>query len=127
MNKEKKPMGFWIAIIAVVAVVCVVALVILQAHRQTGALVRVTLDGQEVGTYALDQDRTLEFASQSGGHNTVVIQNGAVRVEKADCPDQVCVRKGPTDQTADPIACLPNSLILEVIPGSQAQPEGGTP
>lgn len=47
----------------------------------------------------------------------VVIQDGTVRVSEADCPDQICVRKGATNQTADPIACLPNGLIVEVIAG----------
>ena len=37
-----------------------------------------------------------------------------VFMEEASCPDQICVRKGPTNQTADPIVCLPNSLVVEV-------------
>ena len=38
---------------------------------------------------------------------------------EASCPDQICVRHGPTDQTADPIVCLPNKLVVRVLP-----PEG---
>ena len=44
----------------------------------------------------------------------VTIQDGMVFMEEANCPDQICVREGPTNQTADPIVCLPNRLVVEV-------------
>ncbi len=112
-----KPLKFWLIPLVLVVLVCAGLLLFQMLHRQTGALVRVTQDGQVVGEYPLDQPRTLRFESKSGGYNVVVIQDGAVKVAEASCPDQICVRKGPTNQTADPIACLPNGLIIEVVTG----------
>lgn len=112
-----KPLKFWLIPLVLVVLVCAGLLLFQMLHRQTGALVRVTQDGQVVGEYPLDQPRTLRFESKSGGYNVVVIQDGAVKVAEASCPDQICVRKGPTNQTADPIACLPNGLIVEVVTG----------
>ena len=78
-----------------------------------------------VGTYSLQQPRTLRYESQDGGYNIVVIADGKVRVSEASCPDQVCVRTGPTDQTASPIACLPNRLVIQVIDnGTSSQLDG---
>ncbi len=114
-----KPLKFWLIPLVLVVLVCAGLLLFQMLHRQTGALVRVTQDGQVVGEYPLDQPRTLRFESKSGGYNVVVIQDGAVKVAEASCPDQICVRKGPTNQTADPIACLPNGLIVEVIGGDE--------
>ena len=68
---------------------------------------------------SLDQDTTLRVDSDNGGYNLVVIENHTVRVAEASCPDQVCVRHGATDQTADPIACLPNGLVVEVVANPQ--------
>lgn len=113
----QRPVKFWLIILGVIAAVCVAGLVFLSLHRQPGAMVRITQDGQQVGLYPLDEPRTLRYESDHGGYNVVVIQDGAVRVSEADCPDQICVRKGATNQTADPIACLPNGLIVEVIAG----------
>ena len=112
-----KPLKFWLIPLVLVVLVCAGLLLFQMLHRQTGALVRVTQDGQVVGEYPLDQPRTLRFESKSGGYNVVVIQDGAVKVAEASCPAQICVRKGPTNQTADPIACLPNGLIVEVVTG----------
>ena len=113
----QRPVKFWLIILGVIAAVCVAGLVFLALHRQPGAMVRITQDGQQVGLYPLDEPRTLRYESDHGGYIVVVIQDGAVRVSEASCPDQICVRKGATNQTADPIACLPNGLIVEVIAG----------
>lgn len=113
----QRPLKFWLIILGVIVAVCAASLVFLALHRQPGAMVRITQDGQQVGLYPLDEPRTLRYESDHGGYNVVVIQDGAVRVSEASCPDQICVRKGATNQTADPIACLPNGLIVEVIAG----------
>ena len=116
-----KPLRFWLLLIGLIALACVAGLVTLSLHRQSGA----TQDGQVVGTYSLQQPRTLRYESQDGGYNIVVIADGKVRVSEASCPDQVCVRTGPTDQTASPIACLPNRLVIQVIDnGTSSQLDG---
>ena len=89
-----KPLRFWLLLIGLIALACVAGLVTLSLHRQSGAMVQITQDGQ-------------------------------VRVSEASCPDQVCVRTGPTDQTASPIACLPNRLVIQVIDnGTSSQLDG---
>jgi hypothetical protein len=118
---QGKPLGFWLVLLGVIAALCVVALVVQHSLRQSGAQVQISQGGQVVATYPLDEDRTLEFTSESGGTNTVVIANGQAEVTQASCPDQVCVRHGPTTQTADPIVCLPNTLVVEVIGGEETQ------
>ena len=109
-----KPLRFWLLLIGLIALACVAGLVTLSLHRQSGAMVQITQDGQVVGTYSLQQPRTLRYESQDGGYNI-----------EASCPDQVCVRTGPTDQTASPIACLPNRLVIQVIDnGTSSQLDG---
>ena len=120
-----KPLRFWLLLIGLIALACVAGLVTLSLHRQSGAMVQITQDGQVVGTYSLQQPRTLRYESQDGGYNIVVIADGKVRVPEASCPDQVCVRTGPTDQTASPIACLPNRLVIQFIDnGTSSQLDG---
>ena len=58
--------------------------------------------------YPLSQDRTIEIDE----HNTLQINNGKVRMLKADCPDKRCVKQGASDLL--PIICLPNHLVVEI-------------
>ena len=118
-QNKTKPLGFWMVLIAVLAAVAIVGMILVHGNRHTGGAVQVTQNGETVGLYPLDEDQTLRFDSDNGGYNIVVISGGTVRVSQASCPDQVCVRKGATDQTNDPIACLPNKLVVQVVGGGQ--------
>ena len=62
-----KPLRFWLLLIGLIALACVAGLVTLSLHRQSGAMVQITQDGQVVGTYSLQQPRTLRYESQDGG------------------------------------------------------------
>ena len=108
--KKTKPLGFWMVLIAVIAAAAILGMILVHGNRHTGGA---------VGLYPLDEDQTLRFDSDNGGYNIVVISGGTVRVSEASCPDQVCVREGATDQTNDPIACLPNKLVVQVVGGGE--------
>ena len=109
-----KPLRFWLLLIGLIALACVAGLVTLSLHRQSGAMVQITQDGQVVGTYSLQQPRTLRYESQDGGYNIVVIADGKVRVSEASCPDQVCVGQGWISDGTVPVVCLPNRLVIQI-------------
>ena len=79
--------------------------------RREGAYVAVLQQGTELARYSLAQDRQIPI----GESNLLVIEGGKARMLRANCPDQICVKHKPLNQTADPIVCLPNSLVVEVI------------
>lgn len=116
-----KSTRFWLLILGVLLLAGILGMVFVHSHRQTGAAVQVIRNGEVTDTLSLDQNGTYRYESANGGYNLVVIQDGQVSVTEASCPDQICVRHGPTDQTADPIVCLPNKLVVRVLP-----PEGET-
>ena len=112
---KPKSTRFWLVILGVLLLAGVLGMVFVHAHRQTGAAVLVIQDGQVTDTLSLSKDGTYRYESAKGGYNIVVIRDGQVSVTEASCPDQICVRHGPTDQTADPIVCLPNKLVVRVL------------
>ena len=118
---KPKSTRFWLCIIGVLLLAAVIGMVVIHSHRQTGAAVQVIQNGEVTDTLYLNQNGTYRYESETGGYNIVVIRDGQVSVTEASCPDQICVRHGPTDQTADPIVCLPNKLVVRVLP-----PEGET-
>lgn len=113
--KSPKSTKFWLLIIGVILVVAVAGLLVIQALREEGAQVVITWNGEVDGTYPLNENQTFVFEGESGGYNVVTIEDGFVFMEEANCPDQICVKHKPLNQTADPIVCLPNKLVVEVI------------
>lgn len=87
-------------------------LFILFSPEGDGDRVRVKLDGAVIGEYPLDEDITVTL---NGGSNIMVIKNGKVCMESADCPDKICVRQGWVSRMGECITCLPNRLVIEVI------------
>lgn len=63
---------------------------------------------------AVDAEFTVECED---GVNVVIIENGAVRVAFADCPDKVCVNRGAVSSGAVPIVCLPHRLEIRIVDG----------
>ena len=48
------------------------------------------------------------------GFNHIVIEDGAIFITDADCPDKLCVQQGRAEKHGDRIACLPHRLLIEV-------------
>ena len=110
---------FWLCILGLLLLAAVVGLLFVHSQRQTGFKVEIVQNGTITDTVSLSEAGTRRYESENGGYNTVTVKDGKVSVTEASCPDQVCVRHGPTDQTADPIVCLPNKLVVRVL-----SPEG---
>ena len=72
--------------------------------------VRITVAGEEYGTYSLSEDQTIEINDT----NVCEIQNGEVNMTEADCPDQLCIHQGPIHIQGETIVCLPNRVVLEI-------------
>lgn len=114
-TKPAKSTKFWVLLIGVLLLVAVIGLFVIQNLREEGAQVVITWNGEVEGTYDLAEDRTLVFEGENGGYNVVTIEDGFVFMAEANCPDQICVKHKPLNQTADPIVCLPNSLVVNVV------------
>lgn len=61
----------------------------------------------------LDVDATLTVTS-SAGTNVICVQDGAVHVAHASCPNQDCVCQGEVSKAGQQIVCLPNQLVISI-------------
>ncbi len=75
----------------------------------------VTIDGAEVCRLPLDEDTSQEI---NGGTHLVIVESGEVRVERADCPDGICMNHLPISKSGQSIVCLPYRLVITVEEGS---------
>ena len=83
--------------------------------KRAGGEAVVTVDGAEVWRASLSRDAQWDYIGPGGeAGNRIVIENGAVRVDSADCPDLVCVRTGSIRYDGEQIVCLPHRLVVRV-------------
>ncbi len=118
MRTMKK--GDWI-IILFALLMAVVPIGIRLLRVSTGlqeTIVTVTEEGKVIYQGPAWKDHVVETA---GGGNRIVIRNGEVYMEYADCPDQTCVKEGKAGP-AKPLVCLPNHVIV-TITASDGEPD----
>ena len=60
---------------------------------QKGGEVIIKVDGKDYGTYPLNEDKTIDIDE----HNKVIIKEGVVYMEDANCPDKLCIKQGKID------------------------------
>ena len=56
-----------------------------------------------------------KFRFKNGNeYNEVVATNEQIEISDADCPDQLCVKKGKIERAGQTIVCLPHKLLVEI-------------
>ena len=64
--------------------------------------------------YELDKPRTVNL--QENGHRlTIVIENGAAKVIKTSCADQICLHSAEISRAGQSILCAPAHVLLSVV------------
>jgi len=43
-------------------------------------------------------------------------KDGSICFEKSDCPDSICIKTGKLSSIGETSACLPNKIILKIVP-----------
>lgn len=66
-----------------------------------------------------------EFEVDGDYHDKILVENGRIRFEDADCPDLVCVKTGWLDKNGQMAVCLPNKVSIK-IEGSEEGLDGVT-
>lgn len=118
---KKLSTRFWIILVAAILLLSAAAtayIYLRPAATAPGDTAVVYLDGAPVDVVDLSlvtESYTKEYTGQAGLTNTVEFSLNKVRVQKATCPDQVCVYQSWVEAGGLPIACLPNTLIIQVV------------
>ncbi len=86
------------------------AIVLLKSINIGADTVVITENGKTLYSVPLYKNAEIKLE-----HNTVLIENGEVRVIWADCKNQICVNTGAVDSSGGQIICLPNKVTVEVV------------
>lgn len=48
------------------------------------------------------------------GGNVILVEKGKISMAEADCPDEICIKQGAIEDSARPIVCLPNNIVIKL-------------
>ena len=105
---------------AIAVTAAVSALLRVSVRQDSGAAVRITIDGSLYGEYSLSEEQSVLIDGELG-HNTLVIEAGSAHMADADCPDRYCMDYKPISRGGETIVCLPHKLVVEVTGTRDAQ------
>jgi hypothetical protein len=101
-------------IIAAVILVAAAAQIYFLAPKSVKTAAEITQDGRLLKTVELNANDNYEFVTDASGDFVFEANNGRIRIVKANCPDQICVRTGWVSQAGQAIICIPNRLQVKV-------------
>ncbi|MBE6888965.1 MAG: NusG domain II-containing protein [Ruminococcaceae bacterium] len=116
MNKR------YIIAVAALTFICIAGIAAFIIMKNIGAadpIAEIYVDGKLFRTATLSQDCEFTISTEHGT-NTIKVENGAIAVVSADCPDKVCVNTGAISSGIVPIICLPHRLEIRVISAQES-------
>lgn len=74
----------------------------------------VDLNSGEEKIFSIPQDENVVFH---------LYKDGTVAFEESDCPDKVCIHAGRLRTPGQFAACLPNGIVLKIVPAGERNEE----
>ena len=71
--------------------------------------IRITVNGEEYGTYSLGKDQVIKIKR----HQCMRNKKRRGQNDRSDCPDHLCMKQKAVDSTGGTIVCLPNKVVIE--------------
>ena len=107
-------------LLAVMLAAALIVLGIFQLpHREDGAVVQVTVNGDVYGAYDLTEDQKVEITIGQEVTNILLIKDRKADMTEADCPDKLCVHQKAISKAGETIVCLPNKVVVEIVGGTE--------
>ncbi len=78
-----------------------------EIYYESELVMTVMLNENEDRIFKLPQNENVVFH---------LYEDGSIRFEESDCPDEVCIKSGKLRHIGSSAACLPNKVILKIVP-----------
>ncbi len=84
------------------------------------AKAEIYYESKLIKTVLLDTGKEETFKVEESDHVTFhLYADGSIAFEHSDCPDQICVKSGKLHLVGQSAACLPNKLIIKIVPNNK--------
>ena len=96
-------------VVLIIVIVFIAIFSYLRINRSNeGKIADIYANNMFVGSYSLNKNQVIPILSGCEAE----IENGKIRMRKANCRDKLCVKQGFSDNL--PIICLPNRIVIEI-------------
>lgn len=112
MTSEKKRRNEIILTAGLIFIILALFLFNRLRYGGTAVHAEVSVNGEVVDTYRLDEDVDTVIQGYKGGTNYLIIKDGGASITEASCPDKVCVHQGVVKEAGQALVCLPNKVIV---------------
>jgi hypothetical protein len=104
-------------ILVLVAVSAILWAVYSSAFSGRPAKAEIYCNSKLVMTVALTKGQERSFTIPQNKNVVFHLdKEGNIRFERSDCPDKICVHAGKLHIVGQSAACLPNGIILKIVP-----------
>ena len=101
-------------LIAVLLLAGLILAAVILCGRSDGRYAVLRVDGRDIVRIPLTEDRQYPVETDGTVTNVLRIEDGAVRMVEADCPDHLCIHRGAIRHVGDSIVCLPNRVVVTI-------------
>jgi len=123
---EKNKIRYDAVLITILLVISLFIFLGVKLTGKNGKNVVVSVDGNVMYTFSLEENREFEIKGYDGGTNYLVIEDGEVYLKDASCPDLLCVHMGKIRSIGQSIICLPNRVVVEIVDGEKSSDNMGS-
>ncbi len=109
--------------IIIIGVVLVFAIAFTYFYRlvfnDKSAVAEIYYNSELIETVDLDTGIDRTFSIPQDDHVIFhLFKDGTIRFEESDCPDKICIRAGKLSIVGESAACLPNKIVMKIVPKS---------
>ncbi|MBE0450230.1 MAG: NusG domain II-containing protein [Clostridia bacterium] len=106
-----------IGVVLILSLLSFVAINWYQNKSSDDMQVIIRHEAQEIKVFPFNEntDEVFVFVDEDADEtNTIIIKDGIVTVEEANCRDQICVKTQSISKNGEIIVCLPHQLTVEI-------------
>lgn len=109
-NKPLRLFTIWDIFLLILLVALVGLTLYFSLTPKPGQYVEIYVDGDRLkSAIPLSENAVIELEGL-----TVVVSEGKVYVQDADCPDKLCEKTGEIKKAGESIICLPNRVVIKI-------------
>ncbi|MFI3163101.1 MAG: NusG domain II-containing protein [Bacillota bacterium] len=123
IQKLKNEKFFKISDVIIIAVVVFAILILLYFTNFASVenpQYNIYVENELYQTGSLSEDAEIIITTENG---TAIfhVENGAIHMHEATCPDGLCIEQGEISSTSSKIICLPLKIVCEITGGAESE------
>lgn len=111
----------WILLLALLLLLCGIGIFAMRRLAPQERRAEIYQNGtliQTVDLSALHEPVEIPVHGENGEENIILALPGEIRMQSANCPDQLCVHQGSIQNGTVPIVCLPHRIVIRIADSS---------